>query len=196
MAHKIKRTLISCNIFQDEMKHVLSRNPNYEVETIWISSAWHGDLNLMEKGLKEALLAAYGKETELRLLLGSGCLPQLPELIGARNITALPAKNCVGAMVGEERLLELEKDRTMVITPAWIRKIWFAEDGMRALFGWDDTDFRLNFGRYDRILVLDAGLCPLTDEEILETFEVIQVPIEPEPFSLDHFEKVFLNLLR
>ena len=190
----MRRTLISCNIFQEEMEYILSRNPNFEVETIWLRSGLHGDLNFMEKSVKEALQAAAGREPGLRLMLGSGCLPQLPELIG--DIPRLPAKNCLGAMVGEERLLELEKDRTLVVTPAWIRKIWFAEDGLRGLFGWDDADFRINFGRYDRILVLDAGLSPLSDEEILETFDIVQVPMESEPFSLDHFEKVFLNLLR
>jgi hypothetical protein len=67
---------------------------------------------------------------------------------------------------------------------------------MRALLGWDHTDFRVNFGRYNRILVLDAGLRPLSDEETLEAFEVIQIPIESEPFSLDHFERVFLEFLK
>jgi hypothetical protein len=191
---KIKRTLIACNIFQAEMEHILSRNLYYEVETIWIRAGLHGDLNLLEKSVKEALAAAAGAEPGPRLMLGAGCLPQLPELLKGRDIPALPAKNCLGALVGEERLLELEKDRTMVITPAWL-EMWFAEDGLRALFGWDDTDFRLNFGRYDRILILDAGLCPLTDEEILGAFEIIQVPIESAPFSLDHFEKVLLNFL-
>lgn len=195
---KIQRTLIACNVFQDEMEYVLGRNPDYDVETIWIRAGLHSDLELLEKSLQEAFQKLPEKrETgfELRLMIGRGCLPHMPELAAERNIPLLSTKNCVGALVGEDRLLELEKDKTMVITPAWIRKTWFAEDGMRALLGWDDTDFRINFGRYDRILVLDAGLCPLTDEETLEAFEVIQVPIESEPFDLSYFEGVFLDFL-
>lgn len=177
------------------MEYVLSRNPAYEVETIWIRAGLHSDLNLLEKHLRAALLQTSPRDSDLRLMLGTGCLPQVAELAGGYNIPTLPTKNCVAALVGEDRLRELERDKTLVITPAWIRKTWFAEDGMRALLGWDDTDFRINFGRYDRILVLDAGLSPLTDEETLEAFEVIQVPIESEPFSLSHFEEVLLNFL-
>jgi hypothetical protein len=192
---KINRTLIACNVFQDEMEYVLSRNQDYDVETIWIRAGLHSDLDLMEKSLQEAFQKMPQNCSELRLMIGRGCLPHMPELAAAHDIPLLSTKNCIGALVGEDRLVELEKDKTMVITPAWIRKTWFAEDGMRALLGWDDTDFRINFGRYDRILVLDAGLCPLTDEETLEAFEVIQVPIESEPFALDHFEEVFLNFM-
>jgi hypothetical protein len=192
---KIKRTLIACNVFQDEMEYVLSRNHDYEVETIWIRAGLHNDLGLLEKALNEAFEKIPGNSSELRLMIGRGCLPHLPELAAERGIPLLSAKNCVWALLGEERLRELERGKTMVITPAWIRKTWFAEDGMRTLLGWDDADFRINFGRYDRILVLDAGLCPLTDEETLEAFEILQVPIESEIFVLDHFEQVFLNFL-
>jgi len=192
---KINRILIACNIFQDEMEYVLARNQDYDVETIWIRAGLHSDLDLLEKSLQEAFQKIPQNSSELRLMIGRGCLPHMPELAAARDLRLLSTKNCVGALVGEDRLMELERDKTMVITPAWIRNIWFAEDGMRALLGWDDTDFRINFGRYDRIVVLDAGLCSLTDEETLDVFEVIQVPIESEPFSLDHFEQFFLNFL-
>lgn len=191
----IKRTVIACNVFQDEMEYVLSRSRDYHVEIIYIRAGLHSDLELLEKSLQEAF-RRIRDGSELRLMIGRGCLPHMPELAAEHHIPLLSTKNCVGALVGEERLVELERDKTMVITPAWIRKTWFAEDGMRALLGWDDTDFRINFGRYDRILVLDAGLCPLSDEETLEAFEVIQVPIESEPFSLDHFERVFLEFLK
>jgi hypothetical protein len=83
----------------------------------------------------------------------------------------------------------------MLVTPAWIRKVWFAEDGIRKHLGWDDTDFRINFGIYDRILVMDFGLAPLSDEEILDAFSVVEVPIECESFDLEHFERVFLDFL-
>jgi hypothetical protein len=39
------------------------------------------------------------------------------------------------------------------------------------------------------------GLNPLSDEEILEAFSIIEVPIETESYELDHFEKFFLDFL-
>jgi hypothetical protein len=44
------------------------------------------------------------------------------------------------------------------------------------MLGWDNTDFRINFGRYDRILVLDPGFEPVTDEELLEAFDLWRCP--------------------
>jgi hypothetical protein len=53
----------------------------------------------------------------------------------------------------------------------------------------------MNLGRYERILVLDAGLATLSDEEILEFFDLVQVPVEVESLNLDHFHDILMNLL-
>jgi hypothetical protein len=119
----------------------------------------------------------------------------MPEIAKEKGLPLMKAKNCLEAILGPERLRELERNRTMVITPSWLRKTWFAEDGMRALLGWDDVDFRQNFGRYDRILILDPGIEPVTDMEILEAFEIIQVPMEVEPLSLEHLETFVTEFL-
>jgi hypothetical protein len=191
----MKRTLIACSIFEDEMKDVLGRHREYDVETVWIGAGLHNDINLLARRLEEAAGSVDGADAGVRLLLGYGCLPGLKETAEGKGWPLLATKNCLGALVGEDKLMELEKDKTMVITPAWIRKAWFAEEGIRDLLGWDDTDFRMNFGRYDRILVLDFGLNPLTDEEILEAFSIIEVPIETESMPLEHFEKFFIDFL-
>lgn len=57
-------------------------------------------------------------------------------------------------------------------------------------------DVRQNFGRYDRILVLNTGINPLTDEEILEYYELTQVPIEIKQVSLDHFQSKVIEVLQ
>ena len=47
---------------------------------------------------------------------------------------------------------------------------------------WDGTKSTCasTLGRYERILVLDAGIEPLTDEETLSFFDLVQVPVEIE----------------
>ncbi|MDR2352121.1 MAG: DUF1638 domain-containing protein [Deltaproteobacteria bacterium] len=191
----MQRTLIACNIFEEELKAVLENQTDFEVKTIFLQAGLHNDMDLMTKELNEAFQKVTEGDPAVRLLLGYGCHP---DLIGSSEITKFPVlstKNCLGALLGEAKIMELEQNKTMVITPAWIRKVWFADNGMRHILGWDDTDFRLNFGRYDRILVLDFGLSPLTDEEILDAFSVVEVPIEVESFPLDHFEKFLLDFL-
>ncbi|MDR2349421.1 MAG: DUF1638 domain-containing protein [Deltaproteobacteria bacterium] len=189
------KTLIACNIFEDEMNHVLGKHPELEVNVIWLRAGLHNDMNTLDAALKEKIAALEPGDPNVRLMIGYGCHPDLKTIAKDLGFPVLSTKNCLGAIVGEDRLAELERDKTMVITPEWIRKTWFADDGMRELLGWDDTDFRINFGRYDRILVLDLGLAPLSDEEILEAFSIIEVPIETESFDISHFEKFFIDFL-
>ncbi|MDR1112114.1 MAG: DUF1638 domain-containing protein [Deltaproteobacteria bacterium] len=185
---------IGCDVFREELEWVLARHPEVEARGRWLRAGLHNDLGLLERALGQALDEENGSQGP-RLLMGSGCLPHLPEIARERGLRLPGAKNCLDALLGLERLRELERGRTMVITPSWLRKTWLAEDGIRALLGWDEVDFRQNFGRYDRILVLDPGLEPMTDLELLEAFELIGVPLEVEPLDLGHFEKFATDVL-
>ncbi|MDR1164868.1 MAG: DUF1638 domain-containing protein [Deltaproteobacteria bacterium] len=191
----MKRTLVACNILEAEIKSALAKRPDVEVEIVWLRAGLHNDMDLLEAKLNEALAKLEKGDPSVRLLIGYGCSPGLKEIAKERAFPVLATKNCLGALVGEDKLMELEKNKTMVITPSWIRKTWFAEDGMKAMLGWDETDFRINFGRYDRVLVLDFGLEPLSDEELMEAYSIIEVPIESESYPMDHFEKFFWDFL-
>ena len=65
---------------------------------------------------------------------------------------------------------------------------------MEAL-GWNEVDVRINLGRYERILVLDAGIEPLTDEETLLFFDLVQVPVEIKKIDLSVFRDLLAKLL-
>ncbi|MDR1656869.1 MAG: DUF1638 domain-containing protein [Deltaproteobacteria bacterium] len=180
-------TIIGCDIFREELEWVLARHPELNVTPVWLKAGLHNDLTLLENTLTQAL-DRLDSADDLRLALGYGCLPHMPEIASRKGLPLLSVRNCMEAILGLEKLRELEQNRTMVITPSWLRKTWFAPDGLRAMLGWDNTDFRVNFGRYDRILILDPGFKPITDEELLEAFEIIEVPLEIKPLSLDNFE--------
>jgi hypothetical protein len=79
----------------------------------------------------------------------------------------------------------------MIMTPGWVR----AWPNIMAALGWDAVDVRINLGRYSRILLLEPGINPLNDEEILSFFDLTQVPIDIEPLELDHFEQTLTKLL-
>lgn len=190
-----KRIIIACGIYQDELEHVLASADIDDLEIIWLEAGLDNNLEMLEAKLDEAIAENRTAGVDLRLLFGQACLPHMVDFARERGVSTLAAKNCIAAMIGDTRKLELEKDRTMVITPAWVRKMWLEPGGVKSILGWTETDFRINLGRYDRILVLDTGLNPLTDDEILETFDLIQVPLEFEPCDLDHFRENCLAFL-
>ena len=193
---KEKRTLIACGIYQDEVERILSTADQYDVELIWLSAGLDNNLSLLESTLSRAITENQTRAGNgLRLMFGRACLPNMTEFAAGHNIATLPDKNCIAALLGDQRKLELEKDKTMVVTPAWVRKMWLEPEGVKSILGWTEVDFRINLGRFDRILVLDAGLNSLSDEEILEAFDLIQVPFEFEPCDLSRFQKVFLDFL-
>ncbi len=49
---------------------------------------------------------------------------------------------------------------------------------------------------YDKILLLDPGIDPLSDEEILMFFDLTQIPIKIEPLELNHFKCILDEFLR
>jgi len=65
----------------------------------------------------------------------------------------------------------------MVVTPAWSMTSWAGPIRI----------FASTWAAIDRILILDTGLNPLTDDEILEVSALIQVHLNFETCDLDHF---------
>ncbi len=190
-----KITLIGCGIFQEEVEWVLKKE-GLELEIDWQEVGLHDHIERMETVLAETIRAhrADPAGRPLGLLFGCQCLPEMKIFAQSQGVPALSVRNCLAALVGDGRLRELEQDRTLVASPGWVRKMWLGRAGTPT--GWQADDFRLQFGRYDRILVLDPGLHPLTDEEIITCFDLVQVPIEVQPCDLTHFRHVVLDLVK
>lgn len=125
-------------------------------------------------------------------MYGNGCLPQIKSIADSKGAHIIPTKNCLSAFLGEEKSIELEQNNTMLMTPTWVR-VWPAN--MKRFFGWNEVDFRMNLGRYERILVLDSGVNSLTEDEVLEFFDLVQVPVEFMNLNLDHFDNMLNGLL-
>jgi hypothetical protein len=188
---KKKRVIIKCGIFDEELDRALAPlRDRYEIAFIRLHPGFHVDVEGLGKRLEEALKSGLiGDKGEVRLFYGRKCLPDMPGFAERHGVRALPCSNCLSAMVGEERLAELERGRTMVITPAWASKIFLAE-AEPPLVRWDAADFRMNFGRYDRCLILESTKPP--DElGILGLFDLFGNPvIETIPCPSDHFDRL------
>jgi hypothetical protein len=185
---KANKVIIACKVFADELQFVLRDAEG--VEVIWIDAALHADLPRLEQELTGALAALGEIKENVRVFLGVGCHPDLTELANKFGVPLTRVKNCLEAFLGN-KVRELEQDRTMLMTPGWIR----AWPGIMASMGWDEVDVRINLGRYQRILLLEPGINPLNDEEILTFFDLVQVPIEVEPLELHHFRSTVAELL-
>ena len=192
---KVDKVLIACGIFKDEINFLLERKRGLiDIEVIWLDAGLHSDLKLLENELSSTIDNAKTiVNGDVKILYGNGCLPQIRSMADRKGVHIISTKNCLSAFLGEEKSIELEQNNTMLMTPTWVR-VWPAN--MRRFFGWNEVDFRMNLGRYERILVLDSGINSLTEDEILVFFDLVQVPIETTSLNLDHFHNILNLLLR
>ena len=147
----------------------------------------------MKQELTNAIAKVKDRNNDICLMVGCECecdtgIKQIAKDEGAKNPFG---KNCIEIILGPERTKELQNDRTIIFTRGWIRMIKESlEKGL-----WSEVDVRTDFGYYDRILVLDYGIAPLTDLEILSLYDLIRVPIEIEQVNLDYFKTVVKSLV-
>jgi hypothetical protein len=177
---------IACEIFRKELEAV---HPQLASSASWISAGLHVDLDR----LKEAVEAALVGVDHAVCLYGGGCHPDMNDLVKDHAGWCLPGNDCIAAFLEDSERKELEARRALIISPGWLR-LW------REIFhqglGWDEADALQNFGFYDSIILLDFGLEPLDDMEILAFFDYTQTPIEIMPAKLDHFKSVINDIIK
>ncbi len=187
-------TLIACPIFQKELEHVLN-----ELKLVFHIDYMHYSIHNNPMKMEEQLQAGVEKASRQKtdkvcFLVGRHCkgkrdVIQVVNDCGGR----IPqAKNCIDMLIGDTLVQSLQKKRTSLMTPAWIKMINKSiNDGQ-----WTVTDARLNLGWYNKILILDTGVDPLSDEQIVEFYDLIQVEIEVLPVTLCHFKALLEKLLQ
>lgn len=174
--------IVGCSVFRTELEHVLDE----AVEVEWLPSR----LDVLPGRLDDALEAALQGSSGAACLYGS-CSLDMDDLLAAHGGRRLPVRNCVEAFLSPEERAAFG-DRAFIITPTLLRD-WRATY-VDAL-GWDEIDGRINFGRYDVIVVLDFGLETIDDIAVLEFFDFTQTPVEVVPASLDRFRELVRGLL-
>ncbi len=175
------KNLIACGIFKKELEAVLTGKSGLAVH--WIDAALHADPDRMAEELDSVITGLQGKNNDIRFLFGNGCHPDICSIAGKCGVDLFAEKNCIHAFLGVEQTKELEKSRTMIISPGWLE----AWQGINERLGWDEVDVRINMGRYDRILILDPGITPISDEAIIEFYDLVQVPVEMMEITLKSF---------
>jgi hypothetical protein len=185
--------LIACPIFRKELESVLSEL-NLAPQINYMHYTIHNSPLKMDEELQDGVDQALKSGDDIRFLVGRHCK-------GKRNVEDVvedccgkipQGRNCIDMLIGRELTNELQKNRTSIMTPAWIRMI---NQSIRE-GNWSVTDARLNLGWYNKILILDTGVEPLSDELIMEFYDLTQVEIEILPVDLEHFKALLQDLLQ
>ncbi len=183
--------LIACPIFRRELEYVLGEL-NLAPHITYMHYTIHSDPLTMDEQLQEGITTSTANK-KIRFLVGRHCKSNkdIEEVVNECGGKIPEAKNCIDMLIGHEFAEELQKNRTSLMTPAWIRMINKSiEDGH-----WSVTDARLSLGWYDKILILDTKVEPLSDEQIMEFYDLTQVEIDVLPVDLEHFKMVLHDLL-
>ncbi len=180
--------LIACKVLEKELRQSLPDNA--DIEIVWLEAGLHASLPRLEEALGTAIDKAKPSERKVSLLYGQGCHPEISSFLEKHGVAAFPVKNCIEALLGKDAP-EIKDTKTMIMTPGWVR----AWPAIMDALGWNDVDVRINLGRYERILIVDAGIEPLTDEETLSFFDLVQVPVEIRKIDLAIFRGLLSELL-
>lgn len=176
--------IVGCSVFRTEFEHVVGGATAID----WLPAGLHAGEGRLEEALGDALRGSSGAAC-----LYGVCYPDIDGLFRAHEARRLPARTCGG---GEAFLSPDERaafgDRAFIMTPGYLRE-WRSiyVDGM----GWDEIDGRINFGMYDVVVLLDFGLEPIDDIDVLEFFDFTQTPVDIVPADLGWFRERLAELL-
>jgi hypothetical protein len=188
--------LISCGIFKAELEKILpevEKELGVTVSVDFLKPALDVDERKLETALRERLESAQTLQDQGTILLyGSMCHPEMARIAGQ---TSVPAEhNCVELLLGPEKKKAMDQQGNFYYMSVSALNIW------REIYlqghGWEAADARMNFGSFEKIIVLDTGTQEITDEALFDFFEYAQVPVEPMPIDLEYFTAAVLDLCR
>jgi hypothetical protein len=198
-----KRTIpvLSCGIYQAELEKVLpeiEEELGVDLRARYLPPA----LDVNESRLAEAIagglseINAPGAEDKqpLLLLYGRMCHTDMAGITQGTAAVYPGAANCVEAFLSPEKKKELDATGNVYYLTMSGLKLW--REIYQQGHGWDAVDARINFGSFDRIVVLDCGLFEITEEALFDFFEFTQVPVEVMPITLDYFKGLVMDLCR
>lgn len=193
---EMKICFLACGIFELELEHTLAeiRKENLfdaELVATYLQSSLHVDL----KKLKDVILNGLDNIASDRIILlyGSKCHNEFHEFLRDYQITRFPQSNCIELILGDKMKEIDQTSNTFCLTPGWLNK-W--REIFSSEWGLDEVALRQNFGYYDRVLLIDTGLCELSDEKILDFFDHTHVPIEVEQVGLEVFKNNIMSAIR
>ncbi|MTI85679.1 MAG: DUF1638 domain-containing protein [Firmicutes bacterium] len=181
------KKILCCGILRHELEHLLEKQ---NVDITYIEAALHVDFDKLAQSVTKNLHGMGGNG--IPLIIGTQCHPEMEQLVAEHGGRVMQAKSCIEMLLGE-KMAEMDAEaKTFYLTSGWL-------ENWRHIFmeglGWDAVDARQNFGYYDRILLLDTGITPVDEMNLLAFFDYAQVPVEPIQVDLDNLRKLLKQLL-
>jgi hypothetical protein len=188
-------SLISCGIFRYELEKVL---PEVEAETgckitvDFLAPALDVNAALLEESVAEKL--ARHPEKNTALLYGSMCHTEWPRITEKSGAVYLKASNCAEALLSPEKKKEFDSTENIYFLTMGGLKQWktIYQEG----HGWEAADARVNFGYFEKVVVLDTGIFEISDEDLFEFFDFVQVPVEVMKITLDYFKSALVDMCK
>ncbi|MDQ0287695.1 hypothetical protein J2Z49_002826 [Desulfofundulus luciae] len=192
----MNRVFVCCGVLRPELEKVfaeLAKDKGVAEERIYLEPVLHVNLDRLKQSLAGALSGAVGEGKRVLAIYGYLCHPEMEALVKGYGALVSTARNCIEMLLGEDMARLDAEARTFYLTPGWLKnwKQIFIEG-----LGWDSIDARQKFGLYDRILLLDTGVMPLDEEEILEFFDYTRVPVEIRRFKLQNLRYLVQKMLK
>jgi hypothetical protein len=198
-----KRTIpaLACGIYQLELEKILpeiERELGLDLRIRYLPPALDVDETRLAEaiagGLAENRSQEAGDTTAPLLLYGRMCHTDMAGIARGAGAAYPAAANCVEAFLSPEKKREMDATGNVYYLTMSGLKLW--REIYQQGHGWDAVDARINFGSFDRIVVLDCGLFEITDEELFDFFEFTQVPVEVTPITLDYFKGLVMDICR
>jgi hypothetical protein len=188
-------TIISCGTFRYELEKIrpeIESELGCSIELDFLPSALDVNADLLESSVTDKF--GHHQNQKNVLLYGSMCHTEWPRIIGMRGTVYPKAANCVEILLGTEKKKEFDEHENIYFLAVSGLKQW--KEIYQQGHGWDAADARVNFGYFDKIIVLDTGVCEISEEDLFEFFDYTQIPVEVMEISLDHFKSLVLDLCR
>jgi hypothetical protein len=162
----------------------------YKVDVDFLAPALDVNADLLEKSVSEKFAALADKKTAL--LYGNMCHTEWPRITEKSGAVYPKAANCAEILLSPEKKKEFDAKENVYFLTMGGLKDW--KDIYHQGHGWDAADARVNFGYFEKIVVLDTGIFEISDEDLFEFFEFTQTPVEVMKISLDHLKSTLLAL--
>ncbi|GHV75833.1 hypothetical protein AGMMS49942_06540 [Spirochaetia bacterium] len=187
--------VLSCGIYRLELEKILpeiQEELGAELAVNYLLPALDVNETHLAKAITEGLQAFGGKKS--LLLYGRMCHTDMAGITKDSGAIYPRTANCVEAFLSPEKKKAMDATGNVYYLTMSGLKLW--REIYQQGHGWDEVDARINFGSFDKIVVLDCGLFPITDEALFDFFEFTQTPVEVMPISLDYFKGVVLGICR
>jgi hypothetical protein len=188
-------SVLSCGIYQLELEKILpeiQEELGVELSVNYLPPGLDVNETRLAAAITKGLQALAGKPA--MLLYGCMCHTDMAGVTKDTGAIFPRTANCVEAFLSPEKKKEMDATGNVYYLTMSGLKLW--REIYQQGHGWDAVDARINFGSFDKIVVLDCGLFPITDEALFDFFEFTQTPVEVMPISLDYFKGVVLGVCR